>query len=245
MSLKVAVRGFLRPRGFEFRRWDEDIALDTFLWHLFPRLGINTVLDVGARWGHFGKGLRDNGYQGHLVSLEPVSSNYEVLSEACAADPKWTAHRVAVGSADGEIEINVTQMTVYSSIRDMNAEAQEVLAGSDIVGRERVPIRRLDGLFEEITAHIPEPRIYLKIDTQGWDLEVLRGAAGCLGRVAALQTEVSLYPVYKGTPSFEESREAFGNAGFETAALFPVARLDGWRLAEMDSVMLRGDRPFG
>jgi FkbM family methyltransferase len=246
MNLKVATRRLARPRGFEIRRWDEDLSLDTFLWYLFDRCGVDTVLDVGARWGAYGNELRDNDYRGYIVSFEPVSSNFEVLGEACRQDPKWTAHRCAIGGADGEVVINVSQSTNYTSLRRMNPEAQQHLAGAEVVATETVPIRRLDGLLEEVAAHIPKPRrVYLKIDTQGWDLEVLRGAGGCLDQVVALQTEVSFIPVYEGTPTFDESRAAFAEAGFEPTALFPVARLDGWRLAEMDCVMLRRDRPFG
>ena len=86
---------------------------------------------------------------------------------------------------------------------------------------------------------IPEPRAYLKLDTQGWDLQVLAGAERSLEHVLALQTEISLKPVYADAPDYSASIETVRRAGFEIAALFPVSRYRGIALIELDCIAAR------
>lgn len=233
------LRCLIRGRGWEFRQLDPDLSLDTYLWFLLPHHGVNTVLDVGACHGEFGVKLRNNDYRGHIVSFEPVSSNFAALESRCARDRRWSAHHCAIGDADGVAEINVSRATNLASFQTTTQAARDTFAGAEVVAREAVPIRRLDGLIDEAIAHIADPHVYLKIDTQGWDVEVLRGAAGCLNRIIGLQTEVSLTPLYEAAPTFEKILRVCRDAGFELTAVFPVARVGGWWLAEVDCVMLR------
>jgi FkbM family methyltransferase len=239
MTAKSTVRRLVRSRGWEVRRITPDLTIDTYLWYLLPHFGIDLVVDVGGRCGEFGCLLRDNDYRGHIVSFEPVSSNFAALEGLCARDARWDAYRYALGAADTTAPINVSRHTSYTSFRDVTSDARAVMTDIDVVGTESVPVRRLDGLFAEVTAHVPDAHVFLKIDTQGWDLEVLEGASGCLDRVIAVQTEVSLNPLYEGIPPFETTLAAFRDRGFEMIAMFPAARLGAWRLAELDCVLLR------
>jgi hypothetical protein len=84
----------------------------------------------------------------------------------------------------------------------------------------------------------------LKIDTQGYDLKVLEGAAGRLDFIEALQSEISFRRIYDGMPNFEESIEKMAQMGFELTGLFPVMRDERLRIIEMDCVMVKSrDRP--
>jgi FkbM family methyltransferase len=209
---------------------------------MFPYLGINCVFDVGARYGEYGTFLRQNGYQGHIISFEPVSSNFERLSRCCANDPKWRAFQYALGSENTVAEINVAKLSNYSSFLQPTARTVRIAAGSTIESTEEVVVRRLDDVFDDLLAEIDEPRIYLKMDTQGWDLEVLRGADGCLDRVAALQSEMSVNPLYEGTVELREALAEFNQAGFAVTGFFNLPHHDGFRLSELDCVMVRTAR---
>jgi len=238
--IKSGVRRLLRPAGWEFRQYDPDLTLDTYLWMLFDHYRINCVLDVGARHGDYGVLLRNNGYRGHIVSFEPVSENFEILQARAAGDPTWTAHQVALGSCTGTAEINVGRGTNFSSFLRPSAYGLDTTPDITTERIETVQVQRLDELFEEVMRHIAQPRVYLKMDTQGFDLEVLRGAERCLPRIAALQSELSLQPLYEEmTTNWLSALDEFRRAGYEVSALFAGYRDQRLRLSEMDCVMVR------
>ena len=82
-------------------------------------------------------------------------------------------------------------------------------------------------------------RLFLKLDTQGYDLEVLRGATATLSRVVALQSEISFVPIYAGMPSWRESIQRIGELGFAVTGIFAVSRDASLRLVEADCVFVR------
>src|SRR5947209_12092519 len=144
-------RNALRRRGLEIGRTNPDCPPYTFLQLvIFPVLDINCVMDVGASQGEFGQHLRDFGYTGKIVSFEPVTSDYEILSERAQQDGDWFTHRYARGERDGTGEINVTRGSYWSSLltpsRYGRMEFEEEI---EVVGTEHVEIRRLDGFFDE------------------------------------------------------------------------------------------------
>jgi hypothetical protein len=86
---------------------------------------------------------------------------------------------------------------------------------------------------------VAEPRPYLKLDTQGWDLEVIDGGPQTLPRVLALQTEVSCRAVYEGMPTMATSLDVLAAHGFAVSGLFPVTRDADLRVVELDCVAVR------
>ena len=230
-------RNWLRHRGVEVAKAHGHQSHTAHLDQLFADLRIDLVLDVGARQGEFGRFLRRNGYQGRIVSFEPVCSNYELLTKRTAGDTLWSCRNEAVGSADGTAEINVTDLSSFSSFRSPSDFAVETWGEMiDVVHVERVPVRRLDAVWDQVVGAARS--VFLKIDTQGWDLEVLAGATGKLTEVRALQTEVSIKAVYEDTPSLADSLEALRSYGFAPSGLFPVESESDGRLIEMDCVAI-------
>jgi hypothetical protein len=105
---------------------------------------------------------------------------------------------------------------------------------------ETVEVRRLSDVFGHITAELRHPRVHLKVDAQGFDMEVIEGATGVLPRVTSLQTEVSLRPIYQGQPRMNEQLARLDELGFQPTGLFPVAfESDQLRVIEFDCVLLR------
>lgn len=82
-------------------------------------------------------------------------------------------------------------------------------------------------------------RIFLKLDTQGWDTEAIQGAASCLHRVQAIQTETSVYPLYEDMPTWHDSMSQLNEIGFVPSGMFPVAFHGGFRAVEFDLVSVR------
>jgi hypothetical protein len=102
----------------------------------------------------------------------------------------------------------------------------------------RVEVRRLDAILPKLLAGIESPRVFLKMDTQGFDNEVVEGASGCLDQVLGVQSEISVIPLYNGMPHYTESLALYERLGFALVDLFVVNRQDGFVL-EYDCVMAR------
>jgi FkbM family methyltransferase len=240
-NLQYRARNRLRKRGFEVVRVSTQAnLLALHLARLFDRLSINFVLDVGARIGDYGLWLRRNGFDGHIASFEPVSESWALLQARSRRDPRWSAHQIALGAETGSAEINVTGLTYFSSFLSPNEySAIEFGASSAVRRTEQATVRRLDEVLGGIVADVADPRIYLKMDTQGWDLEVLKGAKGCLDHVVALQSEVSMHPIYEGMPHFNESIDRLQELGFGLSGLFPVNLDTNLEVVEFDCVAVK------
>lgn len=210
---------------------------------VLERLRPECVIDVGANAGQFGQGLRNLGYGGWIVSFEPVRDTFEHLAELAAEDPRWRVHRLALGSAAENRPIYVTSMREFSSFRQPTSFSLQRFRGeSEVQEEEDVRVVTLDECAAACLDGIPSSRLFLKIDTQGWDLEVLKGAGRLLGRCEGLQLELSLIPIYPGVPTYLETLAYANEQGFSATGFFPITRDDAHRLIEMDCVFVRSPR---
>jgi FkbM family methyltransferase len=205
--------------GFEIKDYIPGVSYWASLERMLVYHGIDLVLDVGANTGQFAIMLRKCGYKGQIVSFEPLLAEYEQLVRQAAKDPLWTvAPRMAIGDIDGEVSINVSANSVSSSIAGMLDAHLEAAPESFYVGSEKVPIARLDTLAGK---YVPSTsRAFLKIDTQGYELQVLAGAKQLVPSLKGLQVELSLMPLYEGGGMFCETVRMINDFGFELYGLF-------------------------
>lgn len=239
-AAKYPVKRLLARRGWHIGRMEIDWTRDVYLSRLFKAFDVNCVVDVGGRIGDYGLLLRRAGYTGRIVSFEPVTASFQQLQQRAANDQRWITFPYALGSSRGSTTINVMQETVFSSMLQPSTNGNGGLfPGNSVERQETVEIRRLDGLFSDITRGLESPRVYLKMDTQGWDLEVFRGAEGCLKDIVALQSELSVRPIYEGMPPFQQALDLYRAAGFVESAFFRETRDPFWRLVEFDCIMVR------
>jgi FkbM family methyltransferase len=236
--------------GYELRQWvrarAHRLGLDV-VRHPTPRdfeghlkllidgLAVDHVIDIGANTGQYGQLLRTIGSTGKITSFEPVSTTFAALEATIGADHKWNAVNTALGAEPGVATIHVTRGRDYSSMLVPNAE--QAGASADVDHEEHVPVRRLDDVFADVVE--PGASVFLKLDTQGWDLVVLEGATGCLENVRAIQTEISVVPLYEGMPTWIDSMSRLAELGFEPTGMFPVTYADSFRSVEFDLVAAR------
>ena len=200
---------------------------------------IDMVFDVGANTGQFASALRAIGYSRRIVSFEPLSTAHARLAEAAKGEPLWTVHpQCAVGDRDGETEINVAGNSVSSSVLPMTDKHAAAAPGSAYVGRERVPMVRLDSVAAAYLRDAGRP--FLKIDTQGFEWQVLDGACETLPRVRGILCEMSLVPLYSGQRLWRETLAKIEGAGFSLWALQTgfTDPHDG-RTLQMDGIFFR------
>ena len=229
--------------GYDVFRHERQARIETHLAELFPRLGVNVVVDAGANAGQYGRLLRQNGYTGRIISYEPLESVFGQLETAARGDDAWTARRFALGSEKGFATIRMSPDTSWSSLRAFSDFGKRRFTEQDREAvEEQIEVVRLDADLPGLIADMDAPRIYLKMDTQGFDLEVFAGAERVLGSVAGLQSEVAFQQIYAGVPNYREALKTFEDAGFAVTGLFPVKRdRKSLRMIEMDCVMRRVD----
>lgn len=153
---------------------------------------MEVVLDVGANAGQYASRLRDDGYEGVIVSFEPLAEAYELLERAAADDPKWHTMHVALAEEQGTATIHVSANSYSSSFLPIHHRHVHAAPEAAYVGTELVDITTLDAL------PLPPGTTMLKMDVQGTEPSVLRGAHELLRRVVAVEAEMSLVPIYDG-----------------------------------------------
>lgn len=220
------------------------------LGNLFEQLQINTVLDVGANVGGFWNLLRTYvGYEGRIVSFEPVSEVYELLASTAGRDPLWRGFQIALGDTNGELNINVTQRSTMSSFLSRDESMlrrhgyDHLLKVTEVVRTEAVPLRTLDSLSDQLLTNSHNTRIFLKCDTQGYDLKVIAGATKTLQSVLGLQIELSIKPIYAGAPRYLSVLEQLLELGFDITGVYPVRRDELSRIVNFDCVMVNSRHP--
>jgi FkbM family methyltransferase len=187
--------------------------------------------------------LRDAGFGGKIVSFEPLTEAHATLARRAAADDGWqVAPRMAIGDRDGEIQLEVSAESDMSSILPQSDLFRRVSPSSVVLRRETVPMARLESAALPYVA--PEDRIFLKIDTQGFEPKVMAGAGDLLARLCGVQLEMSLVPCYEGEVGYREMIDRLATAGFEPYLFIPgyFERKLGRQL-QLDGVFMRSSRP--
>ncbi|UMG94063.1 FkbM family methyltransferase [Nocardioides sp. TF02-7] len=222
------------------------VATEHVAW-LLDRLDVNVVLDVGANRGQYARELRSLGYRGRIVSFEPVPRTARVLERWAADDPDWQVHRCALGDADETLAIHEgARQGRLSSLLPATDFGRSWSEGIDADRTVEVPVRRLDGLWDEVVAGVAEPRVYLKLDTQGYDVRAFAGAGDRVRDVLAMQSEVSMLPLYEGMPHHTEQLATYEAAGFELAGMYPViVDRPTLRVVEFDALLVRSPAADG
>ena len=185
---------------------------------MMTALGIDTVIDVGANAGLFGQEIRRSGYAGPIVSIEPLGAPFRELSRLAERDARWTAIRSAVGARAGSATMHVAANAgASSSILPMLTLHARTAPEAQYIAEEVVDVATLDDLA---LPHLPdEASVFVKVDVQGFELEVLRGAPMTLARSTVVQLEMSLLPLYESAPTYFDLLEFMKQRGFELVGL--------------------------
>jgi FkbM family methyltransferase len=209
--VRAIFRRFAHQLGLEVVRYDGRRFVARKRIDVIRAAGVNVVLDVGAGIGQFVDWLRDEGYEGRIVSFEPVTETFARLQRGASADSSLTCVNLALAERNGEAVVNVAGNLWSSSLLPMTPEHEAAAPASAYVREEDVRLARLDSL----DLLRPEDRAYLKIDVQGAEAAVLDGAAGVFDQIVAAELELSLVELYEGQellPALQERMRAQGFA---------------------------------
>jgi len=197
VNIRASIKNLLLKAGYDAVRTDNFVkyppARQT---KLLKDRGINLIFDVGANTGQFAGSMRKLGYTGKIVSFEPLSNAYKELQKQAAIDPAWETVNVALGDEEGEKEINISGNSYSSSLLDMKEKHLEASQSAKYIGKETIVIKTMDSIFPQYFTE--GDKLFLKLDTQGYERFVLEGAAKSLEQVICVRMEMSLTTLYEG-----------------------------------------------
>jgi FkbM family methyltransferase len=237
--VKQTVRKILHKLGLDLKRYSSSDFYK--INQLLQSNQINLVLDVGANKGQYKNFLRTIGYSGKIISFEPLSEAYSHLIKVSQADQKWKiAPKMAIGDREGEIVINIAGNSQSSSILPMLKTHQEFAPESKYINTEIVKINTLDNIIPQYLNENEKSRIFLKIDVQGYEKNVLEGAKNILCDIQGIQLEMSLVPLYEGEVLFQDMVSYMNNLGYFLNYLLPgFSDKNTGRILQVDGIFFK------
>lgn len=186
------------------------------------RYQIDVLLDVGANNGQYGRYLIGSGFQGRIVSFEPLPVALEKLRMNRWGFGSWKVEPIALGDKNGTATLNVSANTQSSSLQPILPAHVAAAPSSKYVSTCEIQVRRLEDIFDNYCQ--PGERCCMKLDVQGHEHQVLAGAAGCLDRITMVQMELSIEPLYEGGLTWQKSIEVMNQLGYKLMLLTPGFR---------------------
>ncbi|WP_164934400.1 FkbM family methyltransferase [Bradyrhizobium zhanjiangense] len=175
-----------------------------------------TIVDIGANVGQFALFAREQYPKAKVFSFEPLEDCWDTFNSIFESDPNVQLYRCGVGPADTQAAMNVTNENDSSSILPPAAAQVEVF-GTKVNTTKKVELRRLTTLLREDQIAFPA---LLKIDVQGFELDVLRGCEELLSSFDTLYVEASYVELYRGQALVGEVIDFLGHRGFEIRGVF-------------------------
>lgn len=237
--LKKAIKKAFNMCGLEIHHLNPATDSETQLLAAINQKKIDLIFDIGANIGQFSSGIRNKGFKGRIVSFEPLSDARKQLLKNSSDDKNWLVHdQVAIGDQSGFIEINIAGNSVSSSVLPMLESHATAASGSAYISKEKVSIVPLDSI-----AHLyidSSSSLFIKIDTQGYEWQVLNGATETLKRAKGILCELSLVPLYDGQHLWKEIIMRLEAEGFVLWAIQKgfIDPHDG-RTLQIDAIFLR------
>ena len=237
--MKHFIKQIIRSLGWELRRYDPACNPSNQLFSALKYSKINVVFDIGANTGQFATELRSVGFKHKIISFEPLSSAYPIILEKTSKDKKWYLHpQSAIGDKDSTIDINISGNSVSSSILPMLDTHSSAAEDSAYIGIEKVCLTRLDSISDQYLDK--NSNLFIKIDTQGYEWQVLDGASKTIKKARGILIELSLLPLYDGQKLWQEIIKRLEDEGFVLWTLqqgFTDSRTG--RSLQLDAIFLR------
>lgn len=194
---------------------------------------LSNVIDVGANVGQFGLDIRRHGFQGEIFSYEPVKKSFEVLSQTTRQHQPWKSFQLGLGAEESSRLINISGNDgLSSSLLEMRSVHLENFPDSATVAKEKISISTIDKQIEVLGLRPQE--IMLKLDVQGFEAEVLKGASQTLSKIPLVYLEVSITPLYEGEVSFLPILIELSKSGHEVIDVFRGIRGSNGQLLQLD-----------
>ena len=203
---------------------------------LFNHYSIKHVLDVGANKGQYAQEIRSLGFKELIYSFEPTSY-YEYLAKASKSDTKWKTYRCGFGAVNEKVKMYIASNEGQSSSLLKPKNIMEQGFGISFGNTEEVEIKTLKE-FLNLNAI---SNIYLKIDTQGNEMNVLLGLSDQINHVSVIEFESALIPLYEGETGHYEIAQYLIRHGFKAKQIAITHWNQNKETISLDSIFVRAE----
>jgi len=209
--------------------------------------GVDCIFDVGANKGQYAQRLRrEVGFKGDIISFEPIPECAAHVRYLAQKDPRWFVEEVALSDFVGTVKFNIMADSEFSSLLSPNNKNMQFENLNKITQELDVVSDTIEKMYEKYGGILNFKKPYLKMDTQGNDLNVAKGAADKLQCFVAIQSELSVVKIYDDSPGYMDMIQFYESKGFRLSAFIPNNGGHFPRLVETDCVMYNEsflDRP--
>jgi FkbM family methyltransferase len=231
-SLVLLLRRLLEPLDIRIVKLTPDKVrgIDPVrdLAFLIGRKANPVVFDVGANDGETVTEFLRTFPKARVVAFEPHTACCEILARKFRDQSTVSIENVALGATHGTSELNLFSGNRMNSLLRFDDTPGNVMTNSfTSTGTVEVRVETLDAYCAE---HGVEQIDILKTDTQGFDLQVLKGAAKLLAahRITTVQLEVNFVPMYAGQARFDELHEFLTSFGYRLVDFYNQLRTGGY-----------------
>ncbi|NMF63093.1 FkbM family methyltransferase [Brasilonema octagenarum] len=209
-----------------------------FLIKLLNNHNVDTVIDVGANLGQYATEIRSEGFDGRILSIEPVPEVFNSLQKTKTKDSKWSGFNFALGAENGTTQINLTNFSDLSSILEPTEYAKSVAPAFEVKEKIQIQLKTLDTFWNE--NKLDNSKVFLKLDCQGFEEQILQGANESLQKVVGVQMELSLKALYKNQRLYNDSIAFMKENKFELYHILPVfSDVNTGQLLDMDGFFFK------
>jgi FkbM family methyltransferase len=225
-SLKSVIKKGLRARGvYVYRALPRGFELAHDLRSALPHQRFEIIFDVGANIGQSAASFLDDFPAARIWCFEPSATLHSDLARRFSGNSRVICERCALSSSQGEAQL---KHTLDPTMFHLTSLANDKLPANVTFGDcETVIAETLDRYCHRMgISHID----FLKVDTEGHDLEILRGANGLLaaGTIACLQSECSMSVDNVFHRAFEEIKSFVEPFGYRLFGIYDQA--EDWSL---------------
>jgi len=234
--MKELLKQTLKKAGFQIRRFPDGDYLRRI--KIINDNHINLVLDVGANNGGYALSMREFGYTKKIISFEPLKSAFSELKISAKNDKNWILNNYALGNEDTKSVINIAGNSFSSSILNMLPQHLNSAPESRFISQEEIEIKKLDTIFNAMVS--ANDNVMLKIDTQGYEKNVIDGAIESLPKIKIIQLEMSIVQLYESELLMTEMINYLDARGYQLFSLENgFGDSDSGQLLQVDGIFVR------
>jgi FkbM family methyltransferase len=213
------------------------------LTKIFTKFSIDCVFDVGANYGQYAIMLRKKcGFRGVIISFEPNPDAAKYLRKISADDPLWIIKELALSDCKGETTFNIMKGDQFSSISSPRHDQTQLFTENNTIEISIiVETDILENIYNELLSQYDFSKPFLKLDTQGYDVHILKNAGNCINSFVGLQSELAIKKIYEDSVYYFDAIKYYESLGFTLSAFVPNNPGHFPILVETDCLMINNN----
>jgi FkbM family methyltransferase len=182
-----------------FRKGVGPYEMEFFDKPWFTAFGLGTVVDIGANTGQFAALVTTLLPKARVFSFEPIPECHAALVSRMRGHSRFKSFNVGLGEEDGSLQFQKNEFTASSSFLPLAKAHRDAFPFASKTQSIDVQVRRLDSFENDLTI---DGKLLVKIDTQGYELPVIKGGTHVLKKADMVIVEMSFDTLYQGQALF-------------------------------------------